>query len=788
MSKRVELLSPVGSMEALYAAVSAGADAVYLGAASFGARSQAAFSEDALERAIRFAHLYGRRVHVTVNTLCKEKELSEVRQTLAQLSRLKADAVLIQDLGVLSLCRREFPELCVHASTQMTIHQKSGVEWLKSLGVRRAVLARECSLDDIRNASSCGLETEVFAHGALCVCVSGQCLFSSGIGERSGNRGRCAQPCRLTYRYRGAEGAWLSPADLCGLNNLPQLLVAGVDSLKLEGRLKRPEYVYTVTDVYRRAIDACLAGRPWELEQVLKETAALEQIFSRGSFTEGYAAGCQDRGILYPERAKPVGVPIGQALSYQKVGALFLTEVALTKDLNNGDGLEIGEQKCVYSGPDRPAGQRATLRLHQRPTLRETVRRSDSEAQLRTARAHSTPACIWERFPIDLTAQLFASPGLPLQLTLQRGDTRMTVQGAVAQPAAKRPLDQATAWRSLSKTGDTPFRLTSLVLTGDAAFASAAELNALRREGLTRMEELLSGSAPDPAPPCPLQLTRPPVQAAAHDRLIVRTSNLDEADRLKRAGADLIVYRPRELSLAALSDFLKNPPDETALCLPTVCPDELLKQLRQLNTNAVPIMLGSPGQLGAGFQGSLMADYGIPVYNHETELLLAEQGLSAAMLSPELSFQDVLALPEPTVERILPVYGRVRYMLLTHCPERTFRGLTSGKEACRLCAGNEGVQGRRLTDRMGAEYPLLPLHFEGGCQVELYGAAPISLLAYIRRLRDRRLSYLLDFTDETPERRVRLVQAFSAALRGEEMSIHDDGFVYSVGRFADGVL
>ena len=238
-----ELLAPAGSLDALKAAVSAGADAIYLGAASFGARAAVGFGPDELKEALRFAHFHGRRIYVTVNTLVKDGELSDLRDSLARLRDLRADAILIQDLGVLKLCREEFPELTLHASTQMSLHTPSGVRWAADHGLSRVVLNREASLEDIRAAAATGIEVEVFAHGALCVSVSGQCALSASLGERSGNRGRCGQPCRLPYQYRGIEQAWLSPADLCTLPILKQLADAGAASLKLEGRLKRPEYV-----------------------------------------------------------------------------------------------------------------------------------------------------------------------------------------------------------------------------------------------------------------------------------------------------------------------------------------------------------------------------------------------------------------------------------------------------------------------------------------------------------------------------------------------------------------
>ena len=269
----MELLAPAGSPEALTAAVQAGADAVYLGYAAYSARAGAGnFDEQQLRDAVRFAHLHHVRVHVTVNTLIKDGEMSGVVDVLRLLSEIRVDAVLVQDLGVLRMARRCFPDLPIHASTQMAIHNATGVRFCRNQGMTRAVLARECSAAEIALAAKEGIEIEVFGHGAQCVAVSGECLFSSVVGGRSGNRGRCAQPCRLLYTYRGKTAAWLSPRDVCMRDDLPELNKAGVASIKLEGRLKRPEYVATIANSYRNAIDAmttettCLSSI-WETDE-----------------------------------------------------------------------------------------------------------------------------------------------------------------------------------------------------------------------------------------------------------------------------------------------------------------------------------------------------------------------------------------------------------------------------------------------------------------------------------------------------------------------------------------
>lgn len=278
-----ELLSPAGDMECLYAAVAGGADAIYVGGKRFGARAFAKnFDIEELSRAVNYCHLHGVKLYVTLNTLIEDKEMSDAVEYAAELYKIGVDALIVADLGVVSAIKRHVPDFELHASTQMSVHNSLGAEEISSFGLQRVVLARELSLKNIKTAvenSPC--EIEVFLHGALCVCHSGQCLFSSMLGGRSGNRGECAQPCRLPYN----DGKYiLSLKDLSLADHIPELIESGVASLKIEGRMKSPDYVYTVTSIYRRLLDE---GRSANRE----ENIALQRAFSRGGFTDGYLTG-----------------------------------------------------------------------------------------------------------------------------------------------------------------------------------------------------------------------------------------------------------------------------------------------------------------------------------------------------------------------------------------------------------------------------------------------------------------------------------------------------------------
>ena len=343
----IELLAPAGSREALVAAVESGADAVYLAGNMFGARAYADnFDEEGMREAIRFAHLRGVHVHVTVNTIMDSRELPELKKYLRFLYEAGADAVLVQDLGAARIVRETVPELPMHASTQMTVHNLDGVQALEALGFSRVVLSREVTLEAVRHiCTHAKAEIEVFVHGALCVCYSGQCLMSSMIGGRSGNRGRCAQPCRLPYTLvdekdhdllgDSAGKYLLSPRDMNTINLLPELLAAGVTSLKIEGRMKRPEYVAVAVGCYRRAVDSFLSG---DFAVPEEDSRALAQIFNR-DFTTAYLEKKQGRNMMSDKRPNNRGLMLGRVQEYHP-----LTEDSGLAVLRLSDGISAGDQ------------------------------------------------------------------------------------------------------------------------------------------------------------------------------------------------------------------------------------------------------------------------------------------------------------------------------------------------------------------------------------------------------------------------------------------------------------
>ncbi|MBQ8200717.1 MAG: U32 family peptidase [Clostridia bacterium] len=727
----MENLAPAGNREALDRAVAAGADAVYLGYAAFSARAGAGnFDEAALREAVHFAHLHHVRVHVTVNTLIKDGELSGVLDVLRLLNEVRVDAVLVQDLGVLHLVRTCFPDLPVHASTQMAIHNAAGVRWCRKMGMTRTVLARECSLSEIRKAADMGIEIEVFGHGAQCVAVSGQCLFSSMIGGRSGNRGRCAQPCRLAYTYRGKTAAWLSPRDVCLRDYLPELRSAGACSVKLEGRLKRPEYVAAIAGSYRRGIDLMDAGSFRKAD--IQERDALLQIFQRGGFMDGYAMGVQDAGVICEDRVSHGGVPVG---SIEAVAG-GMARLRLTRDLCDGDGLQIRSSRedaeMIYAGHDMAAGDIAVLRL--RPDMRvrpgDEVYRLTSSAQLAHARSLMIPA-----IPCDMT--LVALPGEPLTLTVSDGETTVTVSGDAVTAAQRRAMSEEDARKNLSKTGDTPFQLRELTVFTENAFVPVSALNAIRRDALAALE---NQRAEDFARPMGCEqpvdnLTLP--SGDVPDTIIVRDLEQYEAVKALAPSARIIWY-PEDFREEALAAGLAHMQEGVWLHLPMKCEQATLEMLQQFVAAHADklhgVVLGSVGQLGMNWTVPYGAGEGVPVMNRRAAQVLFEEGCAFVTASGELSGAELAVLVQDQAPVLVPAYGRAQLMLLHHCPARTYLGLKHGHADCRMCDENkpEALQGTAFTDRRNAVFPLLRQRMPEGCLVRLMNSIPTNVVARVR--------------------------------------------------------
>lgn len=484
-----ELLAPAGSRDSLIAAVENGADAVYFGGTLFSARQYASnFDRAQLEWAIDYAHERGVKSYVTVNTLIKDSELEEAADYLSFLCRKGADAVIVQDMGILKLLREELPSFPVHASTQMTIHNEEGVKFLLEKGVKRIVVAREMPLDEIRRIrSETGMEIETFIHGALCFSYSGQCLLSSMIGGRSGNRGYCAQPCRKKYRAGDIEGYLLSPKDLNMSEHIPELVEAGIDSFKIEGRMKRPEYVAGVVRVYRRLIDRFIEA-PSEFRVTDEEKHTLLQLFNRG-FTTGYFFGNPGSELMSRKYPHNRGTELGKVIDHEPRKSMV--SIYLKAGLRTGDGIGMGGRetgvtvKSIFMNDKevKVAGKGSTVKLplEFEVGIGEPVFKTYDSLLMASLEVKSALT-----IPVKMSFRAFA--GEPVELRISDGENEINVTSGSAIRAENKPVSGNAIREQLKKLGNTIFEAQEInVEIDENIFMPVSGINSLRRAGIEKL-------------------------------------------------------------------------------------------------------------------------------------------------------------------------------------------------------------------------------------------------------------------------------------------------------------
>jgi len=659
------------------------------------------------------------------------------------------------------MARARFPELTLHASTQMTVNNAQGAKLLGDLGFSRVVPARECSLAELKKMADTGVEIEAFAHGALCVAVSGQCLFSSMIGGRSGNRGRCAQPCRLPYQLDdGTSGYLLSTRDLMLIDKLPQMRDAGVYSFKLEGRMKRPEYVGVITRAYREALDAAQAHVPYHPSE--KTIRDLKQVFNRGGFTEGYVMNRSNAALMSWERPNHWGIRVGKILSSRGP----LARVLLDENLNDGDGLQIRgkeEIELTYSGSDTGRGTEATVRIASgKYQPGDPVYRLTDAVQMNEIREIMAK----EQVRIPLSAVLTAMPGeLPsLALCDMDGHSVFATGNQSVQAAQQRALDYDSAWKQLSKTGGTPYVLEELKLHSEGAFMTAGMLNALRRDALEAMKAERIKVVRRNAEPAAA-----PVQLPAQQRLLIAQSeNLRDMQALLDCGADVFAWEPQVYMPEAIESQLDRDPQACpVLVLPYVISSEALSDIHALVCRRADrfsgVMANNIGQFGLKWPVPVVGGQGLNVMNGECAAFYTAQGAKRLTASCELSHKELRELRGCGGNYEIEVYGRTQLMLLSHCPRRTAAGDERQDAACNACAANGGYP-QVYTDRKGYRFPAKRQRMAHGCVVRLYNSMPTDMARSAKKLFDAGLSLRVSFTDEPLERQKEIVSSYRSVI------------------------
>ena len=798
----VELLAPAGSREALVAAVESGANAVYLAGNMFGARAYANnFDEEGMREAIAFAHQRNVLVHVTVNTIVDDQEIPQLVKYLRFLYEAGADAVLVQDLGVARIVRDNVPELPMHASTQMTVHNLDGVLALQNLGFSRVVLSRELSLAAIKEiCDNCNVEIEVFVHGALCVCYSGQCLMSSVIGGRSGNRGRCAQPCRLPYTLVDAQdndllgdsaGKYLlSPRDMKGIDLLPQLIEAGVSSLKIEGRMKRPEYVAIVVGSYRHAIDSYYAGSFAVMDD---DTKALTQIFNR-DFTTAYMEKKQGRNMMSDKRPNNRGLMLGRVMDFDrdtkmvtlklntdlaendqvdfwvKVGGRVTAtikdlqlNISNTKGKNNKKNknkANTSQQVKLLPVTEAKAGDVVSFAVESWVYPGDRAFKVYDARLMNAAKEYYASGAPVRRFPVNVWVK--AAVGEPMTIVMEdmEGSRAEAQTDFIGQQALKRPLSEETVAKQIARLGTSIFALNNLsVDIQGEVMVPVSEINEARRKCVEALEAMRLEKWHALAKKASAA-SRQSVEAAAKKMVPLKgrfkadntdiTVVVDSLGKLSRAlltGVDRVVFGGESYSHEFITDDMYQKAVELAHGAGAEIVFNTPRIIRQSDVPAFHKWLENIAHSGAdGISvhniGTLYAvqqytdipveaDYSLISYNQETLKHLSELGAVRAVLSPELNFTQIEALGKNTPLALeCMVEGNLELMVSEYCCTGSFLGdLHTGK-----CSAPCVRSGKKffLKDRKDVKFPLVMDQY---CHMHLLNGNRLSMLPHAMRFK-----------------------------------------------------
>lgn len=710
MKDRVEILAPAGSMECLKAAIAAGADAVYTGGALFGARAYAHnLTEEELLEAIDYVHLHGRRLYLTVNTLIKDREMEkQMYDYLLPYYRQGLDAVIVQDIGLFRFIRKHFPDLPIHASTQMTLTGVDGAKFLEKEGAQRIVTSRELSMAEVKKiADETELEIESFVHGALCYCYSGQCLFSSFIGGRSGNRGQCAQPCRLLYRTPEAKRPQylLSLKDICTLELIPEMIESGIYSFKIEGRMKKPEYAAAVAFQYRKYADlylkyyeecpaeedpAAYAMKKYRVRE--EDRQMLLDLYNRGGFHTGYYHTQNGREMISLNCPNHAGVPAVKVLA--KKGR-NVTAKALT-DLYPQDIIELPMRKGREKADNYTCKDAVRKGMNvQIPVFADTPFKRDeiwmrtrNSTLIDTLREEFVNGKIKER--ICGTFRLY--PQEKATLTVKCRDAEITVAGEKAQEALSQPMSRERIEKQLRKTGNTEFEFSFLKAEiGEKVFLPMQSLNELRREALETLEKVIcekyrrSGEVKDPEEDkTELSMEEEVLSGwTASVRTAEQMEVILEEEAIGRIYVDCTMF-PRIWEKDSYVEWITKvhaAGKEIYLVMPYIFRERTRKQYeaaynRIFGAGWDGILIANYESFAFlkehGYTGRIMTDYNLYEFNQESRKFWKEKGVFEFTAPVELTERELQDLRVKDGEVI--VYGYLPMMISAGCIQKTTRG------------------------------------------------------------------------------------------------------------------
>ena len=799
--KKVEILSPAGSIESLQAGITADCDAIYIGGSKFGARAYADNPDkDILLEALDYTHLHDKKMYLTINTLLKNDELKEeLYDYLYKYYIYGIDAVIVQDMGVLRFIHNNFPDLPIHASTQMTLTMAEGANLLKDYGVTRFVPSRELSLEEIKNIRrKTDLEIEVFIHGALCYSYSGQCLMSSMFGGRSGNRGRCAQPCRMPYSLlpKDKEKYIISPKDICTLDLIPDLMDSGIDSFKIEGRMKRPEYTAITTYTYRKYVDKYLDLGREKYERYISDNKKefnqdkmnLLDIYNRGGFSNGYFYNRNGRSMITLDKPNHSGVLVG---SVSKVDKSHIW-IKLNEDVNKSDVLKIiGSEKNTsnnelenYSknnnyefttGVEQKADSIITSKYDRRVSLKE----GDLVFRVRNNKLINS---IDDKFvnkepKILIDGIVDVSVGEELKIKLRSGDIVSEYSGPIIEEAMNQPMSYEKIKKQIMKINDTNFEFNYLDINiKGQAFISVGKLNEARRNAIEKLENDLKARLHRKT-----SLKREGVSEesrkkvnASKDRLGIHTlvhteeqlyevashpevsavyidsdiASLDQIFKyftyIKKAEKKAYLYMPHIFRKTSYEYFLKHLQKEKNILNHNDIDGYVIRNLEEYS------FLNKHHKFNESSK-EIITDYNLYIMNEEAMLIWKELGVDSLTAPVELNKHELLEL-SGTFENII-VYGRIPLMVTAQCLEDTASDV-------------------QLIDRKNVKFPVKRNCRH--CYNTIYNSLPLSLLENsVEILEVKANNIRLDFTIETKEDTSLILSDFIKTYYYGDLSIKD---------------
>lgn len=767
-----ELLSPCGNTEALRAAVNNGADAVYLGGKDFSARRYAGnFSLEELKEACDYCHVRGVKVYVTVNTLYKDNELTKFINFVKELYMIGVDALIVQDTGAANLIKRSFPNMKINASTQLTANTAEDVNFLYKNGFDKVILSRELSLEEIRKIrQSTEAEIECFVHGALCVSFSGQCIMSSILGGRSGNRGCCAQTCRLPYSLykdfdKVSEGYLMSPKDIETLEILPQLIEAGINSFKIEGRMKNPEYVAGVTAIYRKYIDMYFDD-PEGYAVDKNDLKTLLQLFNRGGFTNGYFTSSSGSEMMSTERPKAWGLKAGIIDVYDsKYGR---ASIRTREPLVPGDGIEVWTKTephagCGISKPSR-AGQVISVMVKGDIAKNDVVYKTHDKALMDSMK--KTYEKDTRKTPIY--GKLTVKEGVPavLKLWLDKG-VSISAEGPVPQKAENRPVTEDVLRKQISKMGSTPFELEKLdIILDDGIYIDIKALNELRRCACDKLADRLMSKNRHKEPDFVAFPETSVSGVKKNKKLTVKVKNKGQFNAAVGCeGVDTIYFELCEEFEEDFENIIKKAHDNGVklyAAFPRIYREraeevygDFVSKLANSMIDGFLVTSAGLFDMVKGFGKNAAVDFNMNVFNNEAVEYYKHRGAERITMSVEMNVKELNSAADDDCETV--VYGYLPLMTTMQCPIGNYAG---GKTNGVFCKERFSEARFALKDRKDVAFPLLPDC--NLCVCQILNSKPLFTLKFYDEVLETPAGYVrLDFTRETAGETAEIIRAYA---------------------------